>query len=403
MESISTYLHFVLLIQPILFAIQLFTYNAVFSKPHRILGIYMVLISIYFFVNANFITIPAGIDRLTNILVIPLFLSLNPFYYLYVKALTSPRFRMSRRVFLHFIPGVVFLVVSIIAYFGHYLPEARPDTPEGAIIYEDVLQVIFGYPALKFAILIYYAQFAVYLFMMILMLVQHKSRLGQYFSYKENISLNWLWIFLAIYLIFSLFDTIVYYANLYENASVMYFIIMILFINFLGFFGIKQSDIYLHKLTAGKISVEAQKIEKPKVVAEVVQQNANSEGKYSGSSLSLDSKNELLIKIKEIMGSEFLYRDSNLSINDLAVLLNTNYKYISQVINEIEGINFYNFVNEYRVEEAKMLLKDPESKKLSFEGIANLVGFHSRSAFNNSFKKFTGLTPSEFLKQDVNQ
>jgi len=401
-ESISTYLHFVLLIQPILFAIQLFTYNAVFSKPHRILGIYMVLIGVYFFANASFITVPAGIDHEANIFVVPLFLALNPFYYLYVKALTSPKFRISRRVYLHFIPAVTFLIASVISYFGNYEITIPPDAPADTVMYNDFLQILTGLPALIYAVAIYYIQFLVYLAMMILSLIQHKSRLGHYFSYKENISLNWLWIFLFIYVIFSMFDAIVYFTGVFEGAKGYYFLIMILFVNFLGFFGIKQSDIYLHKLTAGELSARAQKAEKPEEVIKAIEEKSQSDNKYSGSSLSDQNKADLLMQIKEIMEAEHIFRDSNLSINDIAVRLNTNYKYISQVINEIEGVNFYNFVNQYRVDDAKRLLKDPESKKLSFEGIANLVGFHSRSAFNNSFKKFTGLTPSEFLKSDVN-
>jgi YesN/AraC family two-component response regulator len=120
--------------------------------------------------------------------------------------------------------------------------------------------------------------------------------------------------------------------------------------------------------------------------------------KYSGSSLTDEQKNLLLNQLIELMNSSTIYNDSNLTISDVASKLKTNYKYISQVINEKLSKNFYNFVNEYRVEAAMKMMKNHEFDNLSLEGIAGMVGFRSRSAFNNAFKKVTGFPPSHYLK-----
>ena len=70
-------------------------------------------------------------------------------------------------------------------------------------------------------------------------------------------------------------------------------------------------------------------------------------------------------------------------------------------VNEKFGKNFYNFVNEYRVKEARILLISNEYENYSIEGIAKTAGFNSKSVFNELFKAHTGLTPKEF-KENLN-
>jgi AraC-like DNA-binding protein len=399
-ESLGSYLHFVLIIQPILFAVQLFTYRGMFSKPHRVLGYYMVLITFYFFVNAGFLTVPLGIDNLCHVFIVPLFIALNPFYYLYVKSLTSEGFRFSSRMWLHFVPAVVMLIFSIIGVAGNFIPNLRPEAiAAGAKSYSDFLFFATGVPTVLFAIAIYYVQFIAYTILMVVMLVRHKQKLAHFFSYTENISLNWLWIFIAIYMLFSSFDAIVYFTSIFKTSKEIYFLIMILFINFLGYFGIKQTDIYLVKLRNASNDFTGNDTNLPKVQElEVEVASAIIDEKYSGSSLTDEQKNLLLNQLIELMNSSTIYNDSNLTISDVASKLKTNYKYISQVINEKLSKNFYNFVNEYRVEAAMKMMKNHEFDNLSLEGIAGMVGFRSRSAFNNAFKKVTGFPPSHYLK-----
>jgi len=76
--------------------------------------------------------------------------------------------------------------------------------------------------------------------------------------------------------------------------------------------------------------------------------------------------------------------------------LNAPIHHISQVINEKLNQSFFEMIATYRVEEAKILLKDPSKKVLTIEDIADEVGYNSKSAFNRTFKKHTGMTPSEF-------
>ena len=109
----------------------------------------------------------------------------------------------------------------------------------------------------------------------------------------------------------------------------------------------------------------------------------------------------LLSKLKNLMQTEKIFIDHKLSIEDVALKSESNTKYISQIINETYNKNFYNFINSYRIEEAKKLLVSEGNEKYSILGIAQSVGFVSKSTFNVAFKRYTGLTPTEFKKQSV--
>ena len=120
--------------------------------------------------------------------------------------------------------------------------------------------------------------------------------------------------------------------------------------------------------------------------------------KYTGSSLDETQKQELLNNILFAMESEKVFTQDNMNLSNLAKHLDTNSKYVSQVINERINKNFSTFLNEYRVKEARFRLSQPESGKLTIEAIATEVGFQSISTFNTAFKKYTGITPSFFMK-----
>ena len=96
-----------------------------------------------------------------------------------------------------------------------------------------------------------------------------------------------------------------------------------------------------------------------------------------------------------------LYTKKDLTVVFIAKKLSTNKSYVSQVINEHLGMNFSSYINEYRVKEARRLLTDERYHHLTIESIAGDSGFNSVSAFNNAFKKFTGLTPSFYLNSII--
>lgn len=121
--------------------------------------------------------------------------------------------------------------------------------------------------------------------------------------------------------------------------------------------------------------------------------------KYVRSSLDDSKKEELIKRIEDIMNdSEQICRE-DFSSRELAQLVDSNSTYVSQVINEKYGISFSTLLGNSRVKiVCHRISEGSQYEKLTIEGIANSVGFKSRTAFINAFKRETGLTPSQYIK-----
>ena len=104
-------------------------------------------------------------------------------------------------------------------------------------------------------------------------------------------------------------------------------------------------------------------------------------------------------KLLKMVQEEKLYQNAELNMTLLAEKTGLSNGYLSQIINQKEGKNFFDFINYYRVEEVKQKLNDAAFDHYSILGIALEAGFKSKSTFNAVFKKFTGQTPSKFRKE----
>jgi AraC-like DNA-binding protein len=150
------------------------------------------------------------------------------------------------------------------------------------------------------------------------------------------------------------------------------------FVILIGYFGLKQKVIF----TSENI-ISNEDISKVQT-------------KYSGSRLSDSESKQLASKLTDYMKSERPYLNPDLSLPQLAAELNISSHYLSRVINEQFNLNFFDFVNGYRVASFKEKINDPEFRNYSLLGIAFECGFNSKSAFNRIFKQITGITPSQF-------
>jgi YesN/AraC family two-component response regulator len=104
----------------------------------------------------------------------------------------------------------------------------------------------------------------------------------------------------------------------------------------------------------------------------------------------------LFDRIKEIMVEEQLFLDPDLTLRKLSARLDTNTKYLSQVINHHGGCNFLTFINAYRIEELKKFLDAGDFYKHTFFGIAQRCGFKNKSTFYKVFRDTTGMTPKAY-------
>ena len=92
------------------------------------------------------------------------------------------------------------------------------------------------------------------------------------------------------------------------------------------------------------------------------------------------------------------YTDNLASLSELSKKISESPHHVSQVMNEKLNKSFFELLATYRVEEAKRIISDDPGGRLTIEEISEMVGYNSKTAFNNAFKRYTGKTPSEFRR-----
>ncbi len=125
----------------------------------------------------------------------------------------------------------------------------------------------------------------------------------------------------------------------------------------------------------------------------------NEINKYEKSGLTPSLSLEFRERLVYLLNKEKVYKQNDITLQKLSRLLDTTRHNTSQVINEHFGLNFFELMNKYRIEEAKALLKEEKSKNFNIIDVAYEVGFNNKVTFNKSFKKYNQITPSEYLKQ----
>jgi len=123
--------------------------------------------------------------------------------------------------------------------------------------------------------------------------------------------------------------------------------------------------------------------------------------KYKKSSLSDETKQIILKKIENEFIDNRYFLNNMASLNDISKNLKESPHHVSQVINEKMKMNFFELLAKYRIEEAKKILSEDKDRKFTIEDIAERVGYNSKSAFNNAFRKITLKTPSEFRESSI--
>ncbi|MGD9201923.1 MAG: helix-turn-helix domain-containing protein [Chitinispirillia bacterium] len=115
----------------------------------------------------------------------------------------------------------------------------------------------------------------------------------------------------------------------------------------------------------------------------------NSNEKYKASNLSKNDSKYVFQKLVHLMRTEKYYLKEDLSLSQLANLTDIPYRDLSQIINENSELNFYNFINQYRVDEAKRLLLQIPKNKKTILNVCFEAGFNTKATFNAAFKKIS--------------
>ena len=302
----------------------------------------------------------------------------GPLLYLYCLYALRCEQKIRHFDYIHFIPGVL-AYLYMLNFFFLYSASEKIQVDKGEIndfhTFSIVLLIAILISGLVYAVLSYR------------LTVKYKQKIKNRFSYSEGISLKWLrycivsigLVFLLAVVVFLLRDGLYY--TFPFNPEYIFYSILIVFIFYIGYFGIKYENIFVNNpLTdKGETSKEAPLT------------------KYKNSGVKMDIAIELYEKLLKFMDDKKPYLNARLSLFELAQQLEISPNQLSQIINQQAGVNFHDFVNKYRVEE--FLRNAKSNQNFSFLALALDAGFNSKSSFNYIFKKQKGISPSQYLSE----
>jgi len=352
-------------------------------------------------------------------LAFPALFVLCPALWFYVEALTSPTpweiHKKQARQFVLLWPALMVSVMILLLpkemHTAIFINDADAEGPLALTIVVSILVLI----------LLWLGQCVYTISRIIHRLVAYRKQLKDLFSNNDDKELNWMnWLLLIAISTWLFSLATVFSSNLFDNLLFTIrteAILSLLLIWSLAHFGLQQKpgltvptaslkeadgnlDASISSDVAVKIEFEKEGLTEHKQEHELKQEQAltqkkDSAKKYQRSALSSEQSGRIAAKINTVMETEKLYLDANLSLQKLASYLAISPNYISQTLNETLSINFFDFVNQWRIKAAKPKIIANQDTVLN---IALDVGFNARSSFYKAFKQETGQTPSEFRK-----
>ena len=294
----------------------------------------------------------------------------GPLLWCYVLSFTEIDFRLSPTYWGHTFPFLLTLVVLEVFYLSGI---EVPDPLRRSFLVLKMVSMIF------------------YLLLVFAKLRKYRTQLKAFFSTTDKIQLDWMyflcWSILIVWFIsvisLSLFFffqiDIPLHGGLYSNIAVS------LCVFFMGWYGFRQSQVF-YPAYMYKSLLQEQEIETPDV-------------KYRNSGLQEAEAQLHLEKLLAFMEESRPYLYQDLSLFKLSEEMNISPNHLSQIINSLRQQNFFDFINQYRVEEVKKLMNSPQADQMTLLGLGMEAGFKSKASFNRAFKKFTGLTPSVYKEQ----
>lgn len=309
---------------------------------------------------------------------IPLPLVHAPLLFLYTAALTN-QFPRKYYWVVHFIP-VLFVYIMLAGFLSRsaadkiwvYQNEGRGYEQAARWIFSGIILSGLSYIGIS----LYY-------------LKKYRRNILNVFADTEKINLNWLY-----YLIIGI--TVIWTVAIWGDDSLIYSVV-VFFILFIGYFGIKQVGILNNAMLVVK-PIPADNREPVYLAKETVAEQEPETVKYQKSRITQPAIQKTHHALVELMQKDHLFTDVELTLGALSERLAVHPNTLSQVINSVEGKNFYDYINALRVDAFMKAVNNPENKKYTLLSLAFECGFNSKASFNRNFKKHTGVSPTEYLK-----
>ncbi len=429
--------------EPILYiGISQFLFAAllIFTKPRRHLGdatIGIWLLLMCLFMGLTLAKAQNPETFWSRMQLFPFFFTIGPFLLLYVRFLTGMKKHFVFEDGLHILPFAVFSAVAV---------------TQSHTVDEDIVAGNLFKPEMIIYVVSTLSSFVYYLFATFLVLRKHQQKIKDYFSYSSGrISLRWVQMaafILSLTLLLTILSVPVNTLNGAGtlNPGIPLFLGLTIFGYGVAFFGVRQPAIFADKPQSLDDrfvdSLEDKNSEKthssPEGSPRSGHDSSSSDGepgadfhekdgnewtkadefdddeddddedddekknkKYSRSGLRPRQAENYLERLHTYLKTDQPYLRRDLTIQDIALALDIPQHHLTQTINELLEKNFYTLINEYRVEEVKGRLLNPKYKHLTVLAIAHDAGFNSKSSFNMTFKKYVGLTPSQYRKKHL--
>jgi AraC-like DNA-binding protein len=241
------------------------------------------------------------------------------------------------------------------------------------------------------------AQNFIYYFLSRKALTSYQRSIKQLFSETSRIDLRWARFLVNGYVIIVgafliIFPLMLRFPDYFSSLLLLNMAVATPYIYMAAYKGFLQPTIWQVQPGVNKETVEVEISEVEELKAEA----ADGNGKLSKPKLADNKIGEIVRKVTDVMETDKLYQEPELTLQQLANKLQYPYYQVSQAINDGMNKNFYDLVNNYRIEEAKRLLLDPKNLNYTVLSVGFEAGFNSKTTFNTVFKKFTGLTPTEY-------
>jgi len=298
-----------------------------------------------------------------------------PVFYLYILSVCYSDFKLKPKHLLH---SIAFIAVNILL-----IPRFFSVDSASKLFFIEHIKTMIEIKIIHIAI---HAQVLFYFILIFLVLKRYRKLYLENYTNSGDVLYKWLFQITSVY---ASFHFIALLKNIFKyNASENFFNSAQIIIGLLAL-----SIICWHLLKALKYPDLFRGINsKLQLVNDLV----------SNTNTNLLNDNDI-DKLRTHMTKEELFLDPTLTIQLLSNKIGIPVRDVSILINHKLGQHFFDFVNEYRIEKAMTILKDPSKNKLTILEILYEVGFNSKSSFNTAFKKYTGVTPTAYRKTSLNQ
>lgn len=358
-ESIGKIVVFIM----ILLSVFLFTVKTKNKLPNRLFGIYLLVIA---FDLIGFFTSKTLEYPYLNILKTSSVLLQLPLFYLYVLSACYNNFKIVKKHIIHAFLFLLFLFIF----------KKTGLSRQSFLLFEVVGEL----------------QFFIYIIAVFIVLKKYKTVYLENYSNANYAIYTWLFqitvfsciahtfVLIRWYLSNSTFQNYILNINILISFSVLSIIV---------FFVLKA--LYQPELFTGiNINLKPIKTSLEEKTKKTIFQKSESENDY-------------LKKLTLFMEKEQPFLDFELTLQKLAFQTDIPEKELSVLINHHLGKHFFDFINEYRINEAKIILSNPDEKEVTILEILYQVGFNSKSSFYTAFKKNTNQTPTQYRKQSLSK